>query len=249
MRMSQKFLWHLNRFLELYLIVDWFQETITDEIWNTARAEMLLKLGDRADSQEILTGNVTRKVWIKVLDGSETWGVISNSRWYYTMIDDLKQIAYTEAQLICSHFSWYVWADNTVSMPENSIGCNKNASTGITNWNITIRPNLTTYPNVASFKVFLKAQYDAGTPVIIIYPLNSETTEFVSGQTLSTVDGENTIRVSQSSMEWLELKMEYMLPWDSKINFANPELLLPEWWNEWDILKIVNGVPTRVSPS
>ena len=231
------------------IYTDWYTETITDEIWNTATAEILLKLGDRADEQEILTGEITRKIWIKVLDGSETWTAMSNSRWYYTMMADLLNIRYTEMQLICSHFSWYVWSDNTSPMPENSIGCNKEASTGITNWNITIRPNLTDYPDIASFKAFLKAQYDAGTPVIIVYPLNSDTTEFVSGQTLSTVDGENTIRVSQSSMEWLELKMEYMLPWDSKINFANPELLLPEWWNEWDILKIVNGVPTRVSPS
>lgn len=234
---------------EKKMVIDWLQEIITDEIWNNATAELLLRVWNYVDEQEILNGNVIRKIWIKVLDGSETWGQLANNRWYYTAISDIKQDTYTKVQLICSHFSWYIWTDNTQSMPENSIGCNKNASTDVTNWNITIRPNLTTYPDVNSFKAFLKAQYDAGTPVIIIYPLNSDTAEFVSGQTLSTVDGENTIRVSQSSMEWLELKMEYMLPWDSKINFANPELLLPEWWNEWDILKIVNGVPTRVSPS
>ena len=224
------------------IYTDWTTETITDELWNNATAEMLLKLGNRADEQEILTGNVIRKVWVVALDGSEEWGYESKYTRFYTPISNLKNVWVRLTPMICTHFISINDGRDYANVPNGAI------FTGDISTNY-IFIKITEYTTLADFKAFLKAQYDAGTPVIIIYPLNSETTESVSGQTLSTVDGENTIRVSQSSMEWLELKMEYMLPWDSKINFANPELLLPEWWNEGDILKIVNGVPTRVSPS
>ena len=51
-------------------------ETIEDTIGNTATTEMLLKIGDYQDEQEILSGAVTRKVGIKVLDGTENWNMI-----------------------------------------------------------------------------------------------------------------------------------------------------------------------------
>lgn len=228
---------------EKKMVIDWLQETITDEIWNTATVENLFKIGeDYVDSQEILTGNITRKVWVMALDGSEEWGYESKYTRFYAPISNLKNVWVRLTPMICTHFININDGRGYEKVPNNAI------FTGDISTNYVFI-KMTEYTTLAAFKEFLANQYAVWTPVILLYPLAEETTESVESQTLSTVDGENTIRVSQSSMEWLELKMEYMLPWDSKINFKNPELLLPEWWNEWDILKIVNGVPTRVSPS
>ena len=55
---------------------------------------------------------------------------------------------------------------------------------------IYIRDN-TYNNNLAGFKAFLAQQYAAGTPVIIIYPLETPTTESVTGQTMTTAPVNN----------------------------------------------------------
>ena len=46
------------------------------------------------------------------------------------------------------------------------------------------------------FKRFLAEEYNAGTPVIVLYVLDEETTEQVNPQQLNTVAGNNTITVT-----------------------------------------------------
>ena len=60
-----------------------------------------------------------------------------------------------------------------------------------------------------AFKAYLAAQYAAGAPVIIVYPLATPTTESVAGQTLQVTDGDNTLEITQASLSGLELEAEY----------------------------------------
>jgi len=50
---------------------------------------MLLAVNTYKDTQEIISGAVTKKVAIKVFDGTETRSKISNQNAYYTAFDDM----------------------------------------------------------------------------------------------------------------------------------------------------------------
>jgi hypothetical protein len=67
----------------------------------------------------------------------------------------------------------------------------------------------TQFSTRAQWKDWLADQYAAGTPVIIVYPLATPTTESVAGQTLQVQDGDNTLEITQASLTGLELEAEY----------------------------------------
>ena len=148
---------------------------------------MLLKVGDYQDEQEILSGNVTRKIGIKVLDGTENWTASSNylGSCYSFVLGETPV-----GQLICSHFQ------NTSSLSDYSRGkCYKEASA----FNLWYGDNIATA--IADLKQFLADQYAAGTPVIVVYPLNASTTETVSPQKLL----KNPVTVTEASIDNLEV--------------------------------------------
>jgi hypothetical protein len=62
--------------------------------------------------------------------------------------------------------------------------------------------------NLTAWKQWLASQYAAGTPVIVLYPLATPTTEQVDGQYLYTTDGVNTVS-STSSLESVTAKITY----------------------------------------
>lgn len=185
-------------------IVDWNTASITESS-GSATAEMLLKVGDYTDVQEILSGEVTRKVGIKVLDGTEDWQVnpSSNAPFRIAIPDMMNSntIGLDNIFGICSHFqavantvSWVNY-NNMVSVIQNSR-------------NVCFR-YLSGISNVNTFKQYLADQYAAGTPVIVVYPLATPTTESVAGQTLQVQDGDNTLEITQASLNGLELEAEY----------------------------------------
>ena len=63
--------------------------------------------------------------------------------------------------------------------------------------------------SVTDFKQWLSDQYNAGTPVIIVYPLATATTETVTGQTLNVQAGTNYATITQASLDNLELEVKY----------------------------------------
>ena len=137
----------------------------------------MLKIGDYQDEQSVLDGGVTRKVGIKVLDGTEEWRKVSNYNVYYT---------YIEGALSCNPpkkgFSTHFigTSESNANMPDGSI--KQTYASGTDNGVISIK-----YNNIASvenWKQWLATQYANGTPVIIVYPLSVATTETVTGQVL-----------------------------------------------------------------
>ena len=158
----------------------------------TATAEMLLKVGNRQDVQSVLDGVVTRNVGIKVLDGTEAWSK-SGSRLglFYS------RAAFpgaTSGMVLCTHL---LWAAGLVKGRIYNSGGELNFWTDFDNFTLN------------DWQQWLADQYNAGTPVIVLYPLATPTTESVAGQTLQVTDGDNVLEITQASLTGLELEAEY----------------------------------------
>lgn len=159
----------------------------------TASAENLLQVGTYADEQDLITGEVTRKVGVKVLTGEET---IGTSNACFTTAISYKISSKTN--LSCTHFSYSTKTssqtedETIISFASTNIGFRYDACAGTT-----------------AFKAWLKAQYDAGTPVIVLYPLAEDVEESVSPQPLQTTAGGNTIIVT-AEVSNIPLEVDYI---------------------------------------
>lgn len=188
--------------IEIY--TDGLQETIAikddqSATIGTATAEMLLKVGDYTDEQEVIAGNVTRKVGVKVLDGTENW-ILSGGVGVWANFQSITGVAFNTTSAVCSH-SAYAGADVSVAnMNQNEFSLFANGNIAFKNANTTSTSDWTT---------FLANQYAAGTPVIVVYPLATPTTESVAGQPMSTAQGDNTAEITQASLTGLELEAKY----------------------------------------
>lgn len=160
----------------------------------TATAEMLLSLGDYTDEQEIISGVVTRKLGVKVLDGTESTSTIGGI--FRLNCPDIIPEMTTgwQTRRICTH------------------GVCGSAST--TNSNIEIDTGHIWFGGgfgltESTGPQFLANQYAAGTPVIIVYPLATETTDTVTGQPMNTTAGDNILEITQASLNGLEVEVKY----------------------------------------
>lgn len=163
------------------IYADGTKEVIQDADNNQATAENLLAVETYKDIQEIVRGNVTRRVGIKVLDGTEDYTFyIINSYGIANFMFNIPEIDpnYTQSrEFPCTHFV----RQKTVIAETTTAGILKS-----TNTVCYIRIESSTADTVNALKAWLAAQYAAGTPVIIVYPLATENTESVEGQTLTT---------------------------------------------------------------
>lgn len=186
--------------IEIY--TDGTVETIEDTIGNTATAEMLLKISsDYQDQQEIIDGTVTRKVGVKVFDGTERWSVASTN----VLQADVFPVGSTQPAVggYCTALS-YTDSSTLSGMPENSFRLGSQVyPRRLYVKSSAYATDATTWTN------YLKAQYAAGAPVIVVYPLATATTETVTGQTLNVQQGDNTLTIIQASMSGLELEATY----------------------------------------
>lgn len=174
---------------------------------NTATAEMLLSIDEYTDEQEMISGNITRKVGVLVLDGvtkdrklTLTWNA-TYKRGNLT-IPTIKQTSYLIADCACTHFPY---ATNTQGAPTSPGFCSRSQDklllftfAGMSNINSSSDAN-----------AWLASQYNAGTPVIVIYPLETPTTESVAGQALQVTSGDNVVEITQASLDNLELEATY----------------------------------------
>ena len=178
--------------------------TTYEEYFNggTATAEMLLKVGDYEDVQEILSGAVTKNIGIKVLDGTENWRK-SNSNAFY-LSDVIIDYSKTSFIPFCTHFNGQISTESGSSQVLDLCAC---FYIGQQYKEFYIRYNAIT--SAEQFKSFLADQYANGTPVVIIYPLATPTTESVAGQTMQVQAGDNTLEITQASLSNLELEAKY----------------------------------------
>ena len=162
----------------------------------TANIETLLSVGNYKDIQEIINGNITRKVGVKVLDGTETFTASSSG----AMITAIPDVAIGADNVpMNTHFALET-SPTSIAVGTQRFGA---SGTKIYSANYYMKP-LTTM-TVSDFKQYLANQYNAGTPVIVIYPLATETTESVTSQTLTAQEGTNTISSNKGARE-MEVK-------------------------------------------
>ena len=126
---------------------------------------ILRKVGDYADSYDATTQKITRRVGVKVLDGTEIFGT-SNT--------------YGEALYIPSAANMWGAERNSTPICSHFLG---KANTGLIQSEDTCFFNQTghfyfrTTETVTDFNRWLAAQYAAGTPVTVWYPLATPTEE------------------------------------------------------------------------
>ena len=164
----------------------------------TASVQSLFAVFDYADTQNIISGAVTHKVGVKVFDGTEAF-TISGTAFRTVELSDKA----ANTKVFCSHFNGDITPTMAVStMPDLSVkGYGPNEAIFFKYSDIT---------TVADFKAYLAAQYAAGTPVIVIYPLAEEQDEKVAEQPLYTEKGENVINVI-SDVGAVELETSYYI--------------------------------------
>lgn len=181
-----------------WIYADGTQETIEDSLNNTATAEMLLKVWDYQDEQEILSGNITRKVGIKVFDWTEMWIQWGNYNQFYTENGVTDRLLHNPAY--CTHYM-YSETNSDLSNKDNAMVLGGS----------TQRINFSKgqFADVTAFKNWLTDQYNAWTPVIVAYVLATPTTETVTWQTLDIATGTNTIEITQASIDSLTLSAKY----------------------------------------
>ena len=163
----------------------------------TASVADLLSVGDSKDEHEIIHGVVKRKVGTYVFDGSETFG--SSSAYgtaLYINAFASRIGADRSVSPLCTHF---VGGESSGQQPEGTVFFN---ASGHCYFRVT--------DSASDFKAFLKGQYDAGIPVILVFALTpgSQTTESVAGQALHTVAGTNTVSVT-AEVSPVALSCEY----------------------------------------
>lgn len=176
------------------IIVSGNHETIKDSKNNTVTCDMLLGIAGIRDEQEILSGTKIRRIGIKVLDGTEDWveKTTAQATWYEADILDNCLFSH----LLCTHFTNYamVLQNNTVyKSAGSSVLCVRYDDAG----------------SLANFKQWLATQYSNGTPVILIYALETPITEQVSPQTMQVKAGDNSITIVDASLSDLLLEAKY----------------------------------------
>ena len=213
-----------NGALKADLSVTGTVETIKDALNNTATCENLFSVDTYTDVQSIIDGVVTHKIGFKVFDGTEKIYTVGNS----TIEAGTKIIAYTYEDIGMENILDYEELMNTIPYPtmlithfskktdsdNSSYARLKNGEWGAHGVSATSRNRYLVfgtnqYTTAASFKNFLSAQLAAGTPVIVAYPLETETTESVAGQTLQVQAGDNIVEITQASLNSLELEAKY----------------------------------------
>lgn len=152
------------------------------------------------DTQDILNGTITRKIGIYVFDGSEA--IIKSSAppclsYSKTLLGSNSTVlpdGTAVERLKCTH---YPSSNTSIYVDTLWIG----------NANINFN-SLARFPEITDFKQFLADQYNTGTPVIVVFPLAEPTTEQVSPQPMSTIEGDNILEIS-GSLPDLEAEVEY----------------------------------------
>ena len=169
-------------------------ETIKDSKNNTATCEMLLGIASCRDEQDLLSGKIIRYIGKKVLDGTEDWTEKTQNTitWYEADILDNNMFKH----LLCTHF-----VDVPVALNNNAVY--KGAGESV------LRVRYDDAGSLANFKQFLADQKTAGTPVILIYALETPIIESVQGQTLEVKSGDNTITITDASLSELLLEAKY----------------------------------------
>lgn len=179
--------------------------TVESETTQTASVEDLLGLGDVADEQIIISGEVTRKVGVRVLDGTEKWTRTSSGSGFTVFSIEANSHSikgWSKITSLCTNFECYV-GDVPPQYEVANVGKFWFNTSG-QYFRFVIGGTM----DLVQFKAWLAEQYANGTPVIIVYPLAEPTTEQVTGQRLKAKDTA-TITAQTNNISDITLEVQY----------------------------------------
>lgn len=144
-----------------------FEPYETVSYYNT---EPLLAIGNCKDTQDLARGRTAQRIGVIVLDGTEGWSEKNEYGGHVTLkISNMSNKS--SASLIVTHGEW-----------AKAPGKNSDK------WSI-IGSQLAYHPSQETtdeFKVWLAAQYAAGTPVMVLYPFMNPVNKWVTQQLIKT---------------------------------------------------------------
>ena len=177
--------------------------SLTASTPQTASAADLFAVEDYEDTQNVMTGAVTRNIGIKVFDGTESYSSMA----YGYATDELSSFADEGFVPLCTHFV----GKNTASAATDTIRLYF-TSGGVPRTYFFVDQTVDDFSTADKFKAWIAAQYAAGTPVIVVYPLATPQTEqatSTSGQI--SLDHKGTYTLSTSgSVSNLQIQATYL---------------------------------------
>ena len=182
--------------------IDYRNTLVVQEAQTVNDVPMLLSVGDYADTVEIISGLFTYKVGVLVLDGTEDWRA-SGNLFYADIATDALEDTHS---CYCTHFKGV--ATNASANYDNEIKVGTNVTQTAKWTRAQMYPVVGTFSDVTEFKAYIAAQYAAGTPVIVVYPLAESTTEQGTPHALHTSAGDNVVDVT-ANVSPVELEVEY----------------------------------------
>lgn len=160
----------------------------------TATVETLLGAESYADEQDIISGEVTRRLSTYVVTGEESLTLSSSGRVYFAAegtVPNLKGLRADVFEALCTHFS--TRGGNTVSELQNlEFVANGAGSPRYKNGRLAFRYD-GVFTTAAAAQEWFANQYAAGTPVIVVYTVRIATEETVAAQPLNTIAGDNIV--------------------------------------------------------
>lgn len=171
---------------------------------NSATCQHLLSVDTYKDAQNITNGDITRNVGVVVLDGTEDWEKPASADYFRLdgMFADAIPYDSDNPAIICSHFVGRLPKTSASGMNDKEI---KLGYTSTYNRLYLKYYDMTTADDL---KQWLADQYNAGTPVIVVYPLATPTTETTTPQSLPIVQGNNIVEAT-GSLNGLEMEISY----------------------------------------
>ena len=151
----------------------------------TASVTDLFAVGEYEDTQDIMTGVVTRNVGIEIFDGTEDWKSGNNTGLYYISLTGKK---YEKSLLVSTHFVYSSTTSTQIVHGEMMCG-SASANTYFRN---------TDCNTLEDWKTWLATQYSAGTPVMVVYPLATPQTEQALLSEQIELDHKDTYTLSTS---------------------------------------------------
>lgn len=165
-----------------------------------ASAENLFAVGTYADTQDIISGEVARNVGIVVFDGTETGWALSDSGTIHRFRGVKPTDCYTPASRAAIASTHFIYASAGQTLGGAFIGAS-------TYWYFI--PTDQTIDTAEKWKDWLAAEYAAGRPVVVLYPLKESTTESVTPQHIPLENGDNVISVT-AEVDGINLTAQYM---------------------------------------
>lgn len=151
-------------------------------------SDPLYRVGEYADEIDFANQQIIRRVKKLVLDGTENWAQISSTTIFWIFAPSQKS---WNANTVCIAANGYkaiksiYGAVDPNKLKANEISC-RLGSTYI---------NDPRYTTVESFKDYLAERYSSGTPIILYYPFNTQTTSAITVPQLTAAVGDNTLTV------------------------------------------------------